>query len=261
MANKKYVLYFRGKNKYGHYHKFPLVSLYLKTLDMYTSNYIDYVDLFNNLPVGVSTFIKNELGCDVDFTSNDDLEKCFFITDNDLTPIMKVLFEDNIDVLYVEPKELSKLMCKVKMTYQEFWCAKLNMLSSKMDRKKYDFFKYLYNVYVKDKDILKMIDTYDVKRNLSNLDYDDTFVAAIATDETNIMVLSKKLSQTIESRRNLAFQFKSLFNTLNSDQKLIDYSKMIERKNKDLDMDFVLDEMNESLNEFKKAYLKEYDIA
>ena len=30
MANKKYVLYFRGKNKYGHYHKFPLVSLYLK---------------------------------------------------------------------------------------------------------------------------------------------------------------------------------------------------------------------------------------
>ena len=100
-----------------------------------------------------------------------------------------------------------------------------------------------------------------MKRNLSNLDYDDTFIAAIATDETNIMVLSKKLSQTIESRRNLAFQFKSLFNTLNSDQKLIDYSKMIERKNKDLDMDFVLDEMNESLNEFKKAYLKEYDIA
>ena len=76
------------------------------------------------------------------------------------------------------------------------------MLSSKMDRKKYDFFKYLYNVYVKDKDILKMIDTYDVKRNLNNLDYDDTFIAAIATDETNIMVLSKKLSQTIESRRN-----------------------------------------------------------
>ena len=100
-----------------------------------------------------------------------------------------------------------------------------------------------------------------LKRNLNNLDYDDTFIAAIATDETNIMVLSKKLSQTIESRRNLAFQFKSLFNTLNSDQKLIDYSKMIERKNKDLDMDFVLDEMNESLNEFKKAYLKEYDIA
>lgn len=147
------------------------------------------------------------------------------------------------------------------MTYQEFWCAKLNMLSSKMDRKKYDFFKYLYNVYVKDKDILKMIDTYDVKRNLNNLDYDDTFIAAIATDESNIMVLSKKLSQTIESRRNLAFQFKNLFNTLNSNQKLIDYSKMIERKNKDLDMDFVLDEMNESLNEFKKAYLKEYDIA
>ena len=111
MANKKYVLYFRGKNKYGHYHKFPLVSLYLKTLDMYTSNYIDYVDLFNNLPVGVSTFIKNELGCDIDFTSNDDLEKCFFVTDNDLTPIMKVLFEDDVQGQNDIPRVL---VCKIK---------------------------------------------------------------------------------------------------------------------------------------------------
>ena len=106
-----------------------------------------------------------------------------------------------------------------------------------------------------------MIDTYEVKRNLVNLNYDNTFIAAIATSEDNIKVLCKKLSQTIESRRNLALVFKQLFKTLSDDGKLIDYSKMIERKNKELDMDFVLNEMLVSLEEYKKDYDKEYETA
>lgn len=261
MANKKYTLYFRGQNKYGHNHEFPIVSLYLKDLDMYTSNYIDYVDLFNHLPLGVSKFIKQELGCNIDFENNDSLERCFFITDYDYAPIMNVIFEDDIDVLYVESKELANLICKVKMSYSEFQCAMLNMTTSQVDKKKYEFFKYLYYTYVKNHPILGMIDTYDVKRSMIKLDYDNTFIAAIATDNSNIMVLSKKLSQTIESRRNLAFVFKKLFKTLNDDGRLIDYSSMIERKNKTLDMDNVLDEIINNLNDFKKKYDEEYEIA
>lgn len=261
MANKKYTLYFRGKNKYGHIHEVPIVSLRLKNLDMYTSNYIDYVDLYNNFPISVATFIKQELGFDIDFESNDDLERCFFIADNDYKPIMSVIFEDDIDVLYVEPKELSDLICKVKMNYSDFHRTLLNISTSTVDKKKYQFFKYLYETYVKESPILKMIDTYDVKRNLVNLNYDDMFVAAIATDSSNIMVLSKKLSQTIESRRNLAFSFKHLFKTLTADGGLIDYSSMIERKNKDFDMDFVLEEMIDTVKEYKKDYNKKYELA
>ena len=259
MANKKYTLYFRGINKYGHNHEFPIVSLYLNDLDIYTSNYIDYVDLFNNLPISVSKFIKQELGMGVDFESNDDLERCFFITDNDHTPIMNVIFEDDIDVLYVEPKELSNLICKVKMTYSEFQGALLNISTSMVDKRKYEFFNYLYNTYVKDKPILGMIDTYDVKNNFSNLSYDNVFVASIATDSNNIIVLNKKLSQTIESRRNLAFAFKHLFKTLSDNGKLVDYKSMIERKNKKLDLDYILNIINENFNKYKKEYDKEYE--
>lgn len=261
MANKKYTLYFRGTNKYGHNHEYPIVSLNLKDLDMYTSNYIDYVDLFNNLPINVNKFIKEELGCGIDFTNNDDLERCFFITDFDYTPIMNIIFEDNIDVIYVTPKELTELICKVKISYSDFQGAFLNISNSNIDKKKIGFFAYLYNTYVKDQPILGMIDTYEVKRNLVNLNYDNTFIAAIATSEDNIKVLCKKLSQTIESRRNLALVFKQLFKTLSDDGKLIDYSKMIERKNKELDMDFVLNEMLVSLEEYKKDYDKEYETA
>lgn len=255
MANKKYTLYFRGQNKYGHNHEYPIVSLYLKDLDMLTSNYIDYVDLFNHLPLVVNKFIKKELGCNIDFENNDSLERCFFIADNDYTPIMNVIFEDDIDVLYIESKELSNLICKVKMSYPEFQNTLLNISTSTIDKKKYEFFKYLYETYVKNYPILGMIDTYDVKRNMINLDYDNTFIAAIATDNSNIMVLSKKLSQTIESRRNLAFVFKKLFKTLSNGGKLVNYSNMIERKNKDLDMDYILDEILDNLNKFKKSMM------
>ena len=261
MANKKYTLYFRGKNKYGHTHEVPIVSLRLKNLDMYTSNYIDYVDLYNNFPISVATFIKQELGFGIDFESNDDLERCFYITDHDYKPIMSAIFEDDIDVLYVEPKELTDLICKVKMNYSDFQRTLLNISNSTVDKKKYEFFKYLYDTYVKENPILNMIDTYDVKRNLVNLSHDDTFVAAIATDSSNIMVLSKKLSQTIESRRNLALSFKRLFKTLTTDGGLIDYSSMIERKNKDFDMDFVLEEMIDTVKKYKKDYNKKYELA
>lgn len=58
----KYTLYFKGKNKYGHDKELPIISLYLNQLDTYLSNYTNYVDLFNNLPVEVSSFIDFEFG-------------------------------------------------------------------------------------------------------------------------------------------------------------------------------------------------------
>ncbi len=259
MANKKYTLYFKGENKYGHNFELPIVSLNLKELDMYTSNYIDYVDLFNNLPIIVKSFIKNELGIGIDFSNNDDLERCFFVTDFDYTPIMNVIFEDDIDVLYVEPKEITNLMCKIKMKESEFRGTFLNTSTSMLDKFKYEFFKYLYVTYVKNHELLKMIDTYDVRRDFKNLDYDNIFIAAIATSKDNIMVVSKKLSQTMESRRNLALVFKKLFKTLKADGKLIDYNSMIQRKNKSLDLETIFNKILLNFEDFKKEYDKEYE--
>ena len=44
MVLKKYTLYFKGKNKYGHEHNFPILSLDLKSMDEFTSNYDGYLE-------------------------------------------------------------------------------------------------------------------------------------------------------------------------------------------------------------------------
>lgn len=259
MANKKYTLYFKGINKYGHEHDFPMLSLSLKEMDIYTSNYKDYSDLFKSLPSKVSTFIMDNLSSGIDLTNNEDLEKCFFITDNDFTPIMEVIFDDDIDVLYVTSKELEELLIKQKMSYEEFQKSLMKINNLTTYKRKYDFFKYVYENYVKDQKVLCMIDDYDVKKSLSNLDYDNLIIASIATDTDNIKVLSKKLSQTLESRRNLAFKFKKLFNSLESNGRLISYEKLIARKNTEIEVSEILDNMLSHLEKFKTKYNKDYE--
>lgn len=259
MSNKKYTLYFKGINKYGHEHDFPMLSLSLKEMDIYTSNYKDYSDLFKSLPSKVSNFIRGNLSFGIDLNNNEDLEKCFFITDNDFIPIMEVLFDGDIDVLYVAPKELEELLIKEKMDYVEFQKSLMKTNTRTKYKRKYDFFKYVYENYVKDKKILCMIDDYDVKKSLSNLDYDNLIIASIATDTDNIKVLSKKLSQTLEVRRSLAFKFKRLFNSLEGNDRLISYEKLIARKNTEIDANEIFENMLSHLEEFKVKYNKDYE--
>lgn len=259
MANKKYTLYFKGINRYGHEHDYPILSLSLKEMDGYTSNYKDYCDLFKSLPSKVSNFIIDNLSSGIDLNNNEDLEKCFFITDNDFTPIMKVIFDNDIDVLYVTPKELEELLIKQKMSYEEFQKSLMKTNNLTTYKRKYDFFKYVYENYVKDKKVLCMIDDYDVKKSLSNLDYDNLIIAAIATDTDNIKVLSKKLSQTLESRRNLTLNFKKLFNSLESNGRLVSYEKLITRKNTEIEASEIFDNMLSHLEKFKIKYNRDYE--
>lgn len=255
MANKKYTLYFRGTNKYGHEYELPIVSLSLRKMDIYTSNYKDYNDLFESLPIEMKNYIKDNLCNDV----NGKLENNFFITDDDFNPIMEVIFNDDIDVLYVTPKELEKLIINQKMSYIDFQKALMKTNSNSIYGKKYCFFKSLYEEYVKDKKILCMIDDYDVKKNLPNLDNDNTIIASIATDEGNIRVLSKKISQTIETRRNMTFMFKKLFSDLDTNDRLVSYEKLKDRKNVDIDIEEIFNNMNLNFNNFIERYNKEYD--
>lgn len=255
MANKKYTLYFKGTNKYGHEYDFPIVSLPLRKMDIYTSNYKDYNDLFNSLPAKIKNYIENNLCYD----KNGKLENNFFITDDDFNPIMEVIFNDDIDVLYVTTKELEKLIINQKMSYIDFQKALMKTNSNSIYGKKYYFFKSLYEEYVKDKKILCMIDDYDVKKNLSNLDNDNIIIASIATDEGNIRVLSKKISQTIDTRRSLTFMFKKLFSNLDTNDRLVSYEKLRDRKNADINIEEIFDNMNLNYNNFIEGYNKEYD--
>lgn len=258
MALKHYTLYFKGKNKYGHEHNFPIISLELKKLDEYTSNYDDYLNLYGALPKEVKNYIRNNLGYMIDFDDEETLSEHFFITDDDFSPIMDVIFEGDIDVLYITQNELKDLIIKEKMSYQEVYNAFLKTSLNK-SRLKFEFFNYLYETYVKNRKIACMIDVYDVNREFTNLSYDELMITSIATDKDNLMVLCKKLGQNVESRRNLAFKFKKLFKKMNkSNTKILSFSSAMERKNSGLDAKELYDKMLNNLNDFMKKYNKEY---
>lgn len=258
MALKQYTLYFKGTNKYGHEHIYPIISLDLKSMDEYTSNYDGYVSLFESLPNEAKNYIKDNLGYMIDFKDENVLKELIFITDSDFNPIMDVLFKEDIDVLYVDQKELVDLIIQRKMSTSEFYVAKLKSSINKHNNK-YSFFKYLYETYVKEKKISCMIDVYDINEKFPNFSYDDTMIASIATDKDNIMVLCKKLGQSLESRRNLAFKFKKTFNNLNKEGfKLINFLLVDDDKKDNINAKDINDKITENLIKFKKSYEEEY---
>ncbi len=251
MALKHYTLYFKGKDENGNELNYPIISLELKKLDEYTSNYDGYVSLYNSLPNEVKNYIKDNLGYEINFDDDEKLKEHFFITDNDFNPIMDVVFEDDIDVLYINQNELKDAIIKEKMSFSEINNAKLKTSLNKAHLK-YEFFKYLYETYVKKQKIACMIDTYDANHEFTNFSKDDVMIAAIATDKDNLMVLCKKLGQSLESRRNLSFKFKRLFSAMDNNKKILGFSSTMERKNKDLDVKELYDKIMYNLNDFKK---------
>ncbi len=260
MAKKKYTLYYKGKNKYNHEHEIPIIILDLKAMDEYTSNYKDYVSLLKYLPKSVVDFIKDDLSYGINIDNNDDLKNSFYITDSDHNPIMDVIFDDDIDVLYVTPFELVNLIVSEKMTIQEFQSVLLNINSKERVNNKYEFFKYLYDTYVKDQKVECMIDVYDTNNTISNLSSYDLLVASIATDKDNIIILCKKIGQFDETRRNLALKFKKLFEKLKTNKKLISYKTVSIRKNRNIDIDEMGNMIINNFEEFMKKYKKEYKV-
>ena len=70
MKIKKYTLYFKGINEYGHEHNIPIICVNLRQMDEYTSRFNNYLDLFNSFPIDVKKFIKYEFKRDINFNDN-----------------------------------------------------------------------------------------------------------------------------------------------------------------------------------------------
>ena len=253
MKEKEYTLYFKGINKYGHEHTLKIVSLNLKKLDEYTANYNNFLELYNSLDEEIKEFIKNELSYKIDIENEDELSNCFFVTDEDFSPIMDVIFNKDLDVLYITLDELTKLLINYKMTFDEYQKILFKTNVSDKIKNKYEFFEYLYKTYVLNQRIACMIDVYDANQMFNTLDSDELILAAIATDKDNIMVLCKKFGQNLESRRNLALKYKNLASENN---KLLDQENINERIVRNIDDIRKMQKVN--FLEFKKTYEKEY---
>lgn len=252
---KKYTLYFKGKNKYGHEHSLPIIKLELRRMDEYTSNYEDYCDLFECLPYEVKEFIKQNISDGINLTKNNDLKKCFVISNDNLKTNIEFILYDDIDVLYINKSELNELLIDNLMSFNEFQDSLLKSSTNKENKRKYELYKRLYDNFIKDRKMLSMIDTYDISKKIPNLKGDKLYIGALATDKTNMLVLSKKLEEDEINKRSITFMFKHLCD----DKKIISYMKLETRKNKGVDISVMKSEILSNLNKFIKKYNKEYD--
>lgn len=248
MALKKYTLYYKYNDKKNNEINYPIISLDLKTMDKYTSMYSSGKDLIEDLPSEVKDFIKEN------FTNKTkDYDDFMFISDSSFSHIMDVILKKDCDVLYINEDEIKSCIINIKMDILEFQKILLKTKSDKINSK-YKFFKYLYDTYVKGQKIEGMIDTYDTKRLIPNLFKDELMIASIATDQDNIKVLCKKLSQNLETRRNIAFKYKYLFKDITGEDKIISDLIIKERKIEDLEPNLFIEIIKNNFKNFKNKY-------
>ena len=252
---EKCTLYFKFYDKYNNENRIPLIKLSLIDMDYYTCTYDTYFGLYNNLPDEVKTFIKNEKNSDFNTLSESNLKKSFVIVD-DSNEESFILLSNDLDVTYVTPEELVNQIVSNRIDYKDLLDCFKGKPKSK-NKRRYEFFKYLYENYVKDKKILGMMDTYDVKERFPMLKGDELNISAIATDKDNIILLTKKIGQKSKDRRNLAYMYKKCLLDLDSSARVLDDISVSKRKYYDENINKTI--MN-NFNDYKKEYERQYEL-
>ena len=195
-----------------------------------------------------------EKGKNFNTITESDLKKCFSIIDeNDEENY--ILLSNDIDVTYVTPDELISQIVNNRIDYNDLMdCFKGSPKS--INKKRYAFFTHLYENYVKDKKILGMMDTYDVKERFPMLEGERLIISAIATDKDNIILLTKKIGQKSKDRRNLAYEYKKMVADLDSKAKVLDEKLVSKRK---VYLDNIDSVILKNFEEFKKKYNEQYE--
>lgn len=237
---KKYTLYYKSDKDFGKNIEMPILTCNLREMDKFTTCFKNYFDLYNSFPLKLKNIIINN-SKDV---SNVGLKDNLYIQDEDKKYKIEFLFSGDEDVLYITPSEINKILLNIKMNLKEFQSTLLKTCTNKENKEKYKFYKYLYNTYVKNKEVIKMIDLYDIEESNNNLSVDNKYIAALATDKTNILVLSKKLEQDDYYKRDLTLNIKKLYKSLDKN-KLISDNVIKERKN--IDLDDVINQIEKNL--------------
>lgn len=253
---EKYTLYFKINNKYEHEKNMPIISLDLKSMDKYTGLYGCYVNLFESLPIKVKEFILKETDCKINLNDEEELKKSFSLL-NSKEEEIPILLSESLDVIYITPSELTKLILDEKMDYTELQKTLLKSRVSSNIKRRYEFFTYLYNTYVKNKKIICMMDSYDINKKLPMLKENELMIGAISTEKDNLILLTRKIGQRSKDRRDLAIKFKKLRIKLGKKEPLIDIELVRDRIDSNTKYD---SEIINNFENFEINYNKEYEI-
>ena len=253
--NKKYTLYFKSMNKYGHIFMIPILSMSLKELDKYTSNYNNCLSMYNCLPNELKIYAASITNGKINLGDEKYLEECFVLMGDD--KVLPIIFRGDADVTYITPKELKDEIKSVMMNEIEFKQALIGSNDNANLKLRYGFFEYLYEIYLRDKDVIKMMDTYDASEMFPTLKGDKLMIASLATDRDNLIILLKKIGQTSEGKRDVAIRYKELYSKIKGDAYL---SKdiIVKRFNEGLNVSKMKKDILNNLTQFKESYEKEY---
>lgn len=253
MSSKKYTLYFKGKNEYGHEHVLPIISLSLNQMDEFTSSYNNYFELFNDLHFDSKNFIYENLCSGINKNDVEQLSSSFVIENNDGC-VLDVIFNNDKDVLKITSDKLCELLLDEIMSSESFQRLQLKTKSLNKLNKQYDLFVKLYNDYIKGNSLEKMIDTYYTKRKFPCLKDDDLVIATIATDPDSIKILTKKLGQSLKNVRDVTLLLKRM--KKNKNFVINEKENTIEKIN----TEDVLNQADRNVNEFMDKYFDEYKV-
>lgn len=253
---EKYTLYFKMNNKYEHEKNMPIISLDLKSMDKYTGLYGCYVNLFESLPIKVRKFIIKEIDSKINLNDEEHLKKSFCLL-NTKEEEFPILLSESLDVIYITPSELTNLILDEKMDYTELQKTLLKSRVSSNIKKRYEFFTYLYDTYVKNKKIICMMDSYDINKKLPMLKENELMIGAISTEKDNLILLTRKIGQRSKDRRDLAIKFKELRIKLGKKEPLIDIELVRDRIDSNKKYD---DEIINNFENFEINYNKEYEV-
>lgn len=251
---KEYTLYFKNINTYGHEFIIPVLSMDLKSIDKFTTNYENELSMFNCMPREFKEYVKKILNKKVDINEIG-LQNSFILKDSNDKNI-DILFSNDIDVTYITQKELKEQIKSILLTNSEMQDILLNKKNDDLNNI-YNFFKYLFKNYLNEKSIIDMMDTYDTKNAFPTLSGEKLLIASLACDKDNIIVLLTKIAQTNEGKRDVAIKYKKLYTKIYNNQYLNE-NKIKERFNSGLDVLKMKSDILNNLKEFKNEYEKEY---
>lgn len=253
--NTSYTLYFKGVNDLENKILFPIITLGLKDMDKFTANYEDEVSMFRCLPRNVKKYIEDNLSYNINLEDKKSMKNKFIIKNDKTNKNVDLLFFSNADIIYIRPKELREKISKLSFSFDELQLYIRNRKDNNLIVR-YNFLNNIYEEYVKDKDLEKMIDTYDVKKRYPKLDKDKLVLYSLLTDKNNIIVATTKVGQQNINKRNLAIEYKKIDSKL-CKEKLLEDKIIKERFNSGLDIVEMKKNILNNFKIFKKLYIFE----
>lgn len=252
------TLYFYGRDKYGHDNKIPILIGNIKVIDEYVAYCENYTMLFHFLPDAAKELIENNFCYGIDIGNNESMSKHFKLFKVGTNGGGRLIFKSDEDVLYCDFNDVIRIAKQLVMSESQYNVSRLKINSAQIELIKYNFFKKLYETYVKGTSLIKTLELHGD---------DESKIHSIATSFENIKIIIYNAWQQNHPKRNLAWTLKDTLTNLNNVggnfPKTLAFSDEIVRRfdNRTIDVTKIKKEIIDNVLNFWRTYINEYEIS